>query len=123
MKRSIFAFAAWLLLCSCREEAKLANVSQGLAVEIEVVADSSNFLRAQVRAPEGTNARDLMEKLFTMDYLDADRKFVVGIAGFKVLPHEKKFWKLEVEGVASQVGVAEIVVTRATRLRWVMASY
>ena len=123
MKRILFSITLLLFLWSSREEARSAHIAQDLAVEIEVVADSSNFLRAHVRVPEGTNARDLMERLFKMDYLDAGRKFVVGVAGFKVPPREKKFWRLEVEGVASPVGIAEIVIKRPARMRWVMTSY
>ena len=100
-----------------------AQPAQEIAVTIEVVADSSNSLRAQVRVPEGTPARALMEKLFQMEYIDAGRKFVVGIAGFKVSPREKKFWKLEVEGAASSVGIADIVLRHRSHLRWVITPY
>ena len=105
------------------QQATSAAIALDVAVEIEIVADSSNTLRAQVRVPAGTNARDLMDKLFQMEYLDSSRKFVLGIAGYQARPREKKFWKLEVGGVASQVGVAEISLTGATRLRWVITAY
>jgi hypothetical protein len=119
----IFAFALLLVVGQGQAEAISTDVPPTHAVTIEVVADSGNHVRAQVRVPAGTSARDLMEKLFKMEYLDAGRKFVVGIAGFKASPREKQFWKLEVDGVASQVGIAEIAITRTTQLRWVVTSY
>jgi len=96
---------------------------QNVAVEIEVQADSSNYLHAHVIVTAGTPARDLMESLFTVTYLDAARKFVVGIAGFQAPARERKFWRLEVEGRASEVGIAEIMITRGMHLRWMLVSY
>ena len=116
-------YAILLLVCSCLHLSKSSAVAQGLAIEIEIVADSANSLGAHVQVAAGTNARDLMERLFKMEYLDSGRKFVVGIAGFKTPPREHKFWKLEVDGTASQVGIAEILIQRSMRLRWVVAAY
>ena len=108
-----------LLVCVSLSLSKRAAAAESVAVEIEIVADSANSLSARVQVAAGTKARELMEKLFNVEYLDSGRKFVVGIAGFKAPPREQKFWKLEVDGTASQVGIAEIVITRSTRLRWV----
>src|SRR5262245_24626075 len=121
---SLPVFALLLFVCnSSLPSSKSSAVAQGVAIEIEIVADSSNSLGARVQVAEGTNARDLMEKLFKMEYLDSGRKFVVAIAGFKAPPREQKFWKLEVDGTGSQVGIAEILIRRPMRLRWVVAGY
>lgn len=118
----MFAFVL-LILAGPERACPGQQPAQQVAVEIEIVADSSNQLQARVQIAAGTNARDLMDTLFKMEYLDAGRKFVVGIAGFKAPPREKKFWRLEVEGAASPVGIAEIVIKRATRLRWQITPY
>lgn len=109
-----------LLLLACSAIAQSRNLVQ---VQLEVVADSSNHLTAHLQVEPNTNGRDLMERIFKMEYMDFTKRFVVGIAGFKAPPKEKKFWKLEVEGVASQVGIAEVLITRDTRLRWSVSSY
>ncbi len=123
MKVRTSACALLFLLGSYSREIRSVEASSTVAVEIEVRADSSNVLHAQVRVAEGMNARDLMEKLFQMEYVDSGKKFVAGIAGFKAPPREKKFWRLEVDGTAAQVGIAEIVIKRAMRLRWVIMAY
>ncbi|MGH7495346.1 MAG: DUF4430 domain-containing protein [bacterium] len=115
--------AILLLVCGSQRPSICAEVTQGVAVEIEIVADSANSLAARVQVSAGTAARDLMERLFKIEYLDSGRKFVVSIAGYKAPPREQKFWKLEVDGTASQVGIAEIVLNRPTRLRWVITAY
>jgi len=98
-------------------------VTQKVRVQIQVIADSNNSLQANVEVPVGTPARDLMERLFKINYVDFTRRFVNGIAGFTISPGEKKFWRLEVDGKASEVGIAEIKVNRPMQIRWVITAY
>ena len=97
---------------------RTAEAGEEIPVHLEIVADSSNHIVAQIEVESGTNGRDLMERLFKMDYMDATRRFVIGIAGFKAVPKQKQFWKLEIDGKASDLGIAEIVIKQATRMRW-----
>jgi hypothetical protein len=113
----------FLLLLALFPLIALPQSPASLAVQIEIVADSSNRLSAHVQVEPNTNGRDLMERLFKMEYLDFTKRFVIGIAGFKASAKEKKFWKLEIDGVDSQVGIAEVVIKRNTRLRWSVASF
>lgn len=96
---------------------------QKVRVQIQVIADSSNSLQANVEVSVGASAREVMERLFKMSYADFAHRFVNGIAGFMVPPREKKFWRLEIDGKASEVGIAEIKIDRALQMRWVMAEY
>jgi hypothetical protein len=91
-------------------------------VQIHIVADSSNSLQADVEVPAGTPARDLMERLFKMTYVDFTHKFVSGIAGFAAPPREKKFWRLEIDGKDSEVGIADIKINKTMQIRWVMTA-
>jgi len=112
------------LVFSAPRDGAIAQIAQQkVRVQIHVVADSSNALQAQVEIPVGTPARDLMDRLFKMNYVDFTHRFVNGIAGFTVGPREKKFWKLEIDGKASEVGIAEIKISRPMELRWVMTEY
>ncbi len=101
----------------------LPQTSSSFTAQIEIFADSSNHLSARVQVEPNTNGRDLMERLFKMEYMDFTKRFVVGIAGFKVSPREKQFWKLEIDGAEAQVGIAEVVIKRNMRLRWSVASF
>ncbi|MCG3121573.1 MAG: hypothetical protein ALAOOOJD_04728 [bacterium] len=92
-------------------------------VQIQIVADSSNALEADLTVPVGTPARDLMDRLFKMNYVDFRHRFVNGIAGFIIATGEKKFWQLEVDGKASEVGIAEIKITQPVRIRWVITAF
>jgi hypothetical protein len=95
--------------------------SQKVRVQIQVIADSSNLLHADLEVPVGTPARDLMERLFKMSYADFTHKFVNGIAGFAANARDKKFWSLEIDGKVSEVGIAEIKINKPMQIRWVMA--
>jgi len=97
--------------------------TQKIRVQIQVFADSSNSLQANVEVPVGTPARDLMDRLFKMSYADFSHRFVNGIAGFMITRGEKKFWRLEVDGKDSEVGIAEIKISRPMRMRWVITAY
>ena len=99
------------------------NATPKVRVQIHVVADSSNSLHADIEVPVGTPARDLMDRLFKMSYVDFSRRFVNGIAGFMITRGEKKFWRLEVDGKDSEVGIAEIKISRPLRMRWVITAY
>jgi len=92
-------------------------------VQIEIIPDSVNSIRAQLRVEVGTNGRDLMERLSTMEYMDATHRFVTGIAGFKAIPKAREFWKLEINGATSAVGVAEVVIDKPMRIRWGITPY
>jgi len=94
-----------------------------IRVQIQVIADSSNSLQATIEAPVGTSARDLMDRLFKMSYVDFSHRFVNGIAGFMILRGEKKFWRLEVDGKDAAVGIAEIKISKPMQLRWVITAY
>jgi len=96
---------------------------QKARVQIQIVADSANSLQANVEVPVGTPARDLMERLFKMNYVDFTRKFVSGIAGFTASAREKKFWRLEIDGKDSAVGIADIKINKAMQIRWVIAEF
>ena len=99
------------------------QASEKVVVIVEVVADSNNHINAQFEVQKGTNAREVMERLFKMEYQDVTRRFVTGIAGFQATSREKKFWKLEIEGEASPVGIADVKIERNLRLRWIVTSY
>ncbi|MFQ5632440.1 MAG: DUF4430 domain-containing protein [bacterium] len=71
----------------------------------------------------GANARDLMEKLFQIDYADRGKKFIKGIAGFQTRRFKREYWALEVDGEYSKLGIAEIVLQRNTKIVWRLASY
>ncbi|KAA0224513.1 DUF4430 domain-containing protein [candidate division KSB1 bacterium] len=100
-----------------------AQTANEVSVTIEIFADSTNHLVATLRVPAGANAREVMDKHFKMDYADFTHRFVSGIAGFKAAAKDRKFWKLEIDGEASKVGIAEVKITKPMRLRWVMASF
>jgi len=95
--------------------------TQKVRVRIQVMADSSNFIQANVEVAAGTSARDLMDRLFKINYVDFTHRFVNGIAGFMVGPREKKFWRLDIDGEASEVGIADVKINKPMRIRWVMA--
>lgn len=99
------------------------NATPKVRVQIQIVADSSNSLQADIEVPIGTPARELMDRLFKMSYVDFSRRFVNGIAGFMIARGEKKFWRLEVDGKDSEVGIAEIKISRPLRMRWVITAY
>lgn len=99
------------------------TASQKVRVQIQVIADSSNSLQADLEVPVGTPARDLMDRLFNMSYADFTHKFVNGIAGFTANARDKKFWSLEIDGKASEVGIAEIKINKAMQIRWVMTAF
>jgi hypothetical protein len=135
MTRLVLWFSIWLLMVSAiatvpalgfvtgrvdQNDTKQRS-SQKARVQIQVVADSSNSLQANLEVPVGTLGRDLMDRLFKMDYMDVTRRFVTGIAGFSAAPKEKKYWKLEIDGKASEVGIAEIKINKPMRMRWVIA--
>ena len=97
--------------------------SQKVRVQIQVIADSSNSLHADLEVPVGTSAKDLMDRLFKMSYTDFMHKFVNGIAGFVANARDKKFWSLEIDGQASEVGIADIKIDKPMQIRWVMATF
>lgn len=94
-----------------------------IRVQIQVIADSSNSLQANIEVPAGTAARDLMERLFKISYVDFSHRFVNGIAGFMIGRGEKKFWRLEIDGKDAEVGIAEIKINNPMQLRWVITAY
>jgi hypothetical protein len=96
---------------------------QKVRVQILVIADSSNSLRADIEAPVGVSAREIMERLFKMSYADFSQRFVNGIAGFMIARGEKKFWRLEVDGKAAGTGIAEIKISQPMQIRWVITAY
>ena len=99
------------------------TASQKVRVQIQVIADSSNSLQADIEVPVGTPARDLMDRLFNMSYVDFTHKFVNGIAGFTANARDKKFWSLEIDGKASEVGIAEIKINKPMQIRWVKKAF
>lgn len=109
----------------CRTDTGAAEqaTSQKVRVQIQVIADSSNSLQANLEVPAGTAVRDLMDRLFKMSYADFTHKFVNGIAGFVVNARDKKFWSLEIDRKASEVGIAEIKINKPMQIRWVMAEF
>jgi len=100
-----------------------AQTGSRVAVVVEIVADSANHLEARLQVAVGTTGRDLMDRLFKMEYADFTRRFVTGIAGFKADSRQRQFWKLEIDGEMAKVGIAEVIIEKPRRLRWVMARY
>lgn len=92
-------------------------------VSIHVIADSLNTLQATVQVPRGTNARDLMQQLFNMQFVDRGKKFVKGIAGFVANGRKKEYWALELDGEYAKVGIAEIRIDRPMRIVWRKRTY
>ncbi len=108
---------AW---CGTENGAAEQTASQTVRVQIQVIADSSNSLQADLEVQVGTPARDLMDRLFKMSYADFTHKFVNGIAGFVANARDKKFWSLDIDGKASEVGIAEIKINKPMQIRWIM---
>ena len=106
-------------LCA-QPEGEASDAMQKIRVQIQVAADSANVIDASLEVSAGTSARDLMDRLFKMDYADMSRRFVTGIAGFEALPKNKKYWKLEIDGKASEVGIADIKIDYPIQIRWIM---
>lgn len=102
---------------------KIPKMPDKRQVSIEVIADSANTLSASVMVEPGTNARDLMEKLFQMEYADSGRKFVKSIAGFGPRRFKREYWSLEIDGDYAQVGIAEIRVEKSMKLVWRLVAY
>lgn len=100
-----------------------AQTGTRVAVVVEIVADSANHLEARLQVPAGANGRDLMDRIFKMEYAGFSRRFVTGIAGFKADSRQRQFWKLEIDGEAAMVGIAEVVIQKPVRLRWSLATY
>ncbi|GEM_PF-3520220 len=123
--KKIFIIAAALFLIPIILSAgKKENAAhQKVRVQIHVIADSSNSLQANIEAPVGVSGRELMERLFKMSYADFSQRFVNGIAGFMIARGEKKFWRLEIDGKASEVGIAEIKINKPMQIRWVITAY
>ncbi|MDZ7292466.1 MAG: DUF4430 domain-containing protein [candidate division KSB1 bacterium] len=107
-------------LCRHDGEGNPQTLNRKVRVQIQVVADTSNTLQADLEVPIGTSARDLMDRLFKMSYADFTHRFVNGIAGFTANPKEKKFWRLEIDGKISEIGIADLKIDRAMALRWVI---
>jgi hypothetical protein len=70
-----------------------------------------------------TNARDLIEKLFQVEYADRGKKFIKGIAGFRTRRFKREYWSLEVNGEYSEVGIAEMVLQENSRIVWRLTKY
>ena len=123
--KKIFIIAAALFLIQIILFAgKKENAAdQKVRVQIWVVADSSNSLQADIEAPVGVSGREIMERLFKMSYADFSQRFVNGIAGFTIARGEKKFWRLEVDGKASEVGIADLKISKPVQIRWVITAY
>ena len=96
---------------------------QEVSVSIEIAADSVNTVHARVRVPAGTNARDLMAKIFNVGFADAGRKFVKSIAGFEAQARNKEYWSLEIDGKYAMVGIADIQIDREMKLKWMLKKY
>jgi hypothetical protein len=114
-------FAGFIALAENGAAQTASATNQKVRVQIQIVADSSNFLQATLEVPPGASARDLMDRLFKMSYADLMHRFVNGIAGFSAPAREKKFWKLEIDGKDSEVGIAEIKINKPMQIRWVLA--
>lgn len=117
MLRTLLCFFLALPFAAPSQTMKLIDV------HIEIVADSSNHITATVQTAPNTNGRDLMERIFKMEYMDFTKRFVVGIAGLRADSKERKYWKIEIDGAASQAGIAEIVIKKAARLRFSVTGF
>jgi hypothetical protein len=110
-------------LCKTENGAAKQTAGQKVRIQIQVIADSSNSMHADLEVPVGTPARDLMDRLFKMSSADFSHKLVNGIAGFTANARDKKFWSLEIDGKASEVGIAEIKIDKPMQIRWMMAEF
>jgi hypothetical protein len=117
----VIFMAASIAFAKCEDKNFQSSLPK-VRVQIQIVADSSNVLEADVEVEAGMPARDLMDRLFKMSYVDYARRFVNGIAGFKVGPREKKFWRLEIDGKDSEVGIAEIKISKPMQIKWTMTA-
>ena len=122
MKKQILLFA-FAVICCLSIFASAGRAADRVSIIIEVFADSANHLTLHRQVETGTNARDLMDTIFKMDYQDIGRKFVVAIAGLAVRSQERQFWQLEIDGQMSSVGIADVRITKPMRIRWQIASY
>jgi len=92
-------------------------------VRIRVIADSLNQLQATVQVQAGTNARDLLKRLFHVEFADLGEKFVKGIAGFVANGRKKEYWALEIDGEYSKKGIAEITIHAPVQIVWTKRTY
>jgi hypothetical protein len=124
---NVTGFIVFILFCSLAWSGKNSNVAatqnKEVAVTIRIVADSLNTIEASIIVAPGTNARDLMERLFQVDYADHGRKFIKALAGFETRRFKREYWSLEIDGAYSEVGIAEIVLNKETQIVWKMKAY
>lgn len=120
-----FAYRVWLGLGLLLLSSHVAGAQSGtgVAVVVEIVADSANHLEARLQVPAGTNGRDLMDRIFKIEYAGFSRRFVTAIAGFKADSRQRQFWKLEIDDKTAMVGIAEVIIQKPMRLRWSLATY
>ena len=128
MKTKFFSLSFFILLFPLAQvfaKAPLPHLEKGekLTVTIEIIADSLNTIKASVEVEAGTNARDLMEQLFQIGYVDHGKKFITAIAGFETRRLQREYWALEINGNYSKTGIAEIVLQEKTKIVWRMKKY
>ncbi len=99
------------------------EVERLIPVQIEIVADSANVIRANVTVKPDTPARELMNRLFQVKYIDWRKSFVTAIAGFEANKHKRQYWALSIDGEYAKVGIAWIKITAPMRIRWVLKTY
>ncbi|MDQ7054283.1 MAG: DUF4430 domain-containing protein [candidate division KSB1 bacterium] len=99
------------------------EAEQMVPIQIEIVADSVNVIRASVTVKPGTPARELMNRLFQMKYADWRQSFVTGIAGFEASKRKRQYWALSIDGEYAKVGIAAIKITEPMRIRWILKTY
>jgi len=113
----------WLSLLPGLTGEKPVSENTEVLVHLEIIPDSVNVIKATLRVKKGTPARDLMNRLFQMDYADWRKTFVTGIAGFHADGRRRQFWALSVDGKPSQVGIAEITINQPVHIRWQIQTY
>ncbi|RMD92192.1 MAG: DUF4430 domain-containing protein [Calditrichaeota bacterium] len=92
--------------------------AQKVPVAIIVRPDNLNVLEAHIWVKAGTNARDLMMRLFQIKFADRGRRFVTAIAGFQANSRKREFWSLKVDSTVSNVGIAEIIINEPSTIEW-----
>ena len=92
-------------------------------VQIEIVADSANVIRANVTVKQDTPARELMNRLFQVKYADWRKSFVSAIAGFAANKRKRQYWALSINGEYAKVGIAEVRIKGPMTIRWDLKTY
>jgi len=121
----IYLFVLFLSFqgCTSPDSQPAKSTKQTAAIQFEIIVDDTNSIQALIQAMAGENARDVMKRLFSVEFAGSDEKFITSIAGFKADTNRKEYWGLQVNGETSMVGIAEIIIQDGMHLRWEKKKY